>query len=313
VFATPLNSTSRLEHYGSIYVGNSDQEAEVPAAYRLPSESFEWKCRIHGRIEEKSHCFHVEVPSPFVSKESQNNVVPIEIYGSQSSTNRAVIVLHTLSGDLNLSRTFCHGFADRGLTAALITLPYFGSRKTRGSSCRMIHRDPRQTLPGMRQAVLDVRRTVDWLLSDCQTICRVETVGLFGVSLGGIIAALTASFEARIDTAYLALAGGGLSLLGWDAPQLRRPRDVWEKHGLPPEKYFEVAAQFDPVTYGSRLSHKRVHLFAATDDESVPPQAAVALADAIGKCEIEWFSGGHYNAINSLSGSTDKIAGFFLG
>jgi|GEM_PF-2424747 len=84
----------------------------------------------------------------------------------------------------------------RGFDVALFVLPFHGLRRT--SAKRFIPEfpsaDPRMVVEGFRQAVSDLRGLLRWLKREGH-----PNVGLFGMSLGGYTAALTATIESNLS------------------------------------------------------------------------------------------------------------------
>ena len=108
----------------------------------------------------------VTFPSPVETKSAANNTVHCEYYRpTTDGPVPAVVVLHILGGDFELSRLFCNALAHHGVAALFLKMPYYGPRRAAGDSRRMISHDPRQTVEGMTQAVLDIRRAMAWLES----------------------------------------------------------------------------------------------------------------------------------------------------
>ena len=86
----------------------------------------------------------------------------------------------------------------------------------------MISPDPRETVEGMTQAVLDIRRGAAWLGSRPEV--DEGNLGVFGISLGGITGALAMTAEPRIQNACFLLAGGDVGKVAWESRELERVR-----------------------------------------------------------------------------------------
>ena len=99
-----------------------------------------------------------------VTPHPNNNTVHCEYFCPTSGgKNPGVIVLHILGGDFDLARLFCRALAADGTAALFLKMPYYGERQQPGSPVRMISIDPEETVRGMTQAVLDIRRAAAWL------------------------------------------------------------------------------------------------------------------------------------------------------
>ena len=121
-----------------------------------------------------------------------NNTVHCEFFRPLApGKHPGVVVLHILGGDFDLSRLFCRSLASRNVAALFVKMPHYGPRREPGSTARMVSLDPRETVRGMTQAVLDVRRAAAWL--GAQESVDPEQLGIMGISLGGITSALAAT------------------------------------------------------------------------------------------------------------------------
>ena len=80
-------------------------------------------------------------------------------------------------------------------------MPYYGPRRPAksgdGSRRRMISANQEHSVEGMTQAVMDIRRAATWLAA--REEIDSERLGITGISLGGIVAALTAGVDTRFD------------------------------------------------------------------------------------------------------------------
>ena len=163
----------------------------------------------------------VTFPSPVVTPQASNNTVHAEFYRSKRDGRRpAVIVLHILGGDFPLSRLFCNRLAQQGVSALFVKMPYYGPRRGADSKRRMVSLNPDETVEGMTQAVLDIRRSVAWLAA--RDDVAAGRIGIFGISLGGITGGLAASIEPQIGHVCLLLAGGDIGQVALDSPELRK-------------------------------------------------------------------------------------------
>lgn len=161
-----------------------------------------------------------------------------------------------------------------GFDVVLFTLPFHGARARlgRGAVPEVPGEDPRLNVEGFRQAVLDLRGLVGFLLERGH-----GRVGLVGMSLGGYSAALTATVEPRLDflvpliplssLADFAREQGSLSSVPEEAAAehalldsiYRRVSPVARPSLLPPERCLVVAAKADRVTPASHARRLAVH------------------------------------------------------
>lgn len=288
----------------------SPQEERVPPRFQLPQEAFAWQARRMQTVTPTLEVWNVTFPSPVVTDVPANNTVHAEFYRSRREGRRpAVIVLHILGGDFPLSRLFCNCLAQHGVHALFVKMPYYGPRRDPASPRRMVAPDPRQTVEGMTQAVLDVRRATSWLADRPEV--DPQQLGIFGISLGGITAALCLGVEPHLTRGCLLLAGGDIARVGWESPELRPVREHWESQGGTRETFTALLRQIDPVTYAAAARGKRILLLNATDDEVIPRPCTLALWEAFGQPPLVWYSGGHYSVIRHLPRALLQVADFF--
>jgi dienelactone hydrolase len=239
-----------------------------------------------------------------------NNTVHAEYYRSRQAGRRpGVIVLHIMGGDFALSRLFCNCLAQHGVCALFVKMPYYGERRDPTSPRRMVSIDPRETVEGMTQAVLDIRRATAWLAD--QPEIDAERLGIFGISLGGITSALALAAEPRLNSACLMLAGGDIGKVGWDAPETRAVRERWLAQGGTQASFVEVLRTVDPLAYAEKARGKRILMLNAAHDEVIPRTCTESLWQALGEPEIHWYPAGHYSAIQFIFEAMLRVGRFF--
>jgi cephalosporin-C deacetylase-like acetyl esterase len=178
----------------------------------------------------------------------------------------------------------------------------------------MISEDPRETVAGMTQAVLDIRRATAWLADRSEV--DSERLGITGISLGGIMSALAAAGEPRLRNVAVFLGGGNFAEILWanETERAQAFRKRWLAAGETRETFREVVNQIDPATYGHLLKGRRVLMIAAKNDEIIPPASANALWESIGhEPELVWLDAGHYSAIKYLPQELVRLDLFFNG
>lgn len=300
----------RPSEHGAVQFTPSAEEQHVAERFRLQEHAFIWQARRMETVTETLEVWDVTFPSPVKTAEEANNTVHGEYYRARVGGVRpAVIVLHILGGDFALSRLFANALAQHGVNALFLKMPYYGPRRDLTSGRRMVSADPRETVEGMTQAVLDIRRGVTWLAARPEV--NAKNIGIFGISLGGITAALAAGAEPRIKSACLLLAGGDIGQASWDAAELRPARERWLEQGGTREEYFNVLRAVDPVTYATAARGKRILMLNAASDEVIPRACTESLWKALGEPEIHWYSGGHYSVMRHIWGVLLRVPRFF--
>lgn len=199
----------------------------------------------------------------------------------------AILVHGYFAGHLGVEEWFwpLSGLDAIGLDAALFVMPFHGKRAEQGRTIpEFPSADPRKTIEGFRQAVHDLRGLIAWLRAQGH-----PRVGLMGMSLGGYLAALTATIEADLQflvpviplacLADFALERGTLSA---DPEQARMEHAALER----------LYRLVSPLSLPSLVAPERVLLVGARADRITPIAHARRLAAHFG-APIQAWRGGH--------------------
>jgi dienelactone hydrolase len=295
---------------GVVSFALTSEEPLVAERFRLSAHTFAWEAKRMQTVTENLEVWEVTFPSPVHTPVEVNNTVHGEYYRSRRvSRGPGVVVLHILGGDFALSRLFCNALAQHGVHALFVKMPYYGPRRDPASPLRMVSPDPRQTVQGMTQAILDIRRATAWLAARPEV--DADQLGIFGISLGGITSALALSAEPRLKSACLLLAGGDIGSVGWDSPQTRLVREKWMAEGGTREDFVETLKAVDPVTYAANARGKRILMLNATEDEIIPKACTESLWRALGQPEIQWYRGGHFSVMRHIFNALLRVGRFF--
>lgn len=287
-------------------------EPSIPEPFRLERHAFSFESQALPEISKRITRAEVRFPSPVQSPIAVNNTVHCELYAPRREGRvPAVVVLHILGGDFPLARLFANNLAQHGVAALFLKMPYYGPRRDPQSPRRMITPDPKETVEGLTQAVLDIRRATAWLAS--RPFIDPAQLGIFGISLGGITGALAATAEPRLTNVCLLLAGGDLGRIAWESKELAKIRAVWQAKGGSRDEFLAVLSAVDPVRYGANVRGRRVLMMNARDDEVVPRVCTEALWESFGRPDIHWYPGGHYSVAIHMLDALQKTARFFEG
>lgn len=287
--------------------GNED---DVPPQFRLQPHEFRFRQTPLKSVSRETELSEVTFPSPVTTPFECNNTVHCEYFRPRVEGKRpAVVVLHILGGDFPLARLFCRYLSSSGTAALFVKMPYYGPRRPLDVRKRMISEDPQETVEGMRQAVLDIRCAAAWLASREEV--DSQQIGIFGISLGGIMSALVAAQEPRIQNVCLMLAGGDLGRAVWQTREAQRARDRWLAEGRTLEDFIEILREVDPATYAERLRGRRMFMLNASRDEVIPPACTESLWERAGKPQILWYDAGHYSAIRFIFDALGETTRFF--
>jgi cephalosporin-C deacetylase-like acetyl esterase len=299
---------------GTVRFKTGDAESRVPEHFRLPEHEFVFQSRA-VQSGARFRMLRVTFPSPVTSDITENNTVHGEYFQPAGpGPYPACVVLHILGGDFLLAETVASHLARQGVAALFIKMPYYGPRRRKDSPKRMLSEDPRETVAGMTQAVLDIRRATAWL-ADREEV-DAERLGITGISLGGIMSALAASGEPRLNNVAIVLGGGNFADLLWanETTRAKEFREKWLAGGETRESFRDLVSPIDPATHGHLLKGRRVLMIEAQNDEVIPPDSAKALWESMGRePELVWLDAGHYTAIRYLPRELVRLDMFFNG
>lgn len=138
-------------------------------------------------------------PSVLSTPYPENDQVRVLIYTPREPRpprpRRAVVVVPQWNADEGGHVGLCQLFARFGLHAFRLSLPYHDARRPPElqRADYIVSSNIGRTLQANRQAVLDIRRTVDWLVRE-----GFERIGIIGTSLGSCLSMLAMAHDARI-------------------------------------------------------------------------------------------------------------------
>jgi dienelactone hydrolase len=172
-----------------------------------------------------------------------------------------------------------------GFNVAVPVLPFHGPR--RSPDCgELLSLDLVMTLHGISQAIWDIRRLVHWI-----NYSTGAPVGVYGVSLGGYLAALLAGIE-RLDCVVAGIPFA--NVLGLMAHH-RPPAEYAHIMGCDSaENAFQVVS---PLAITPVSTPNQRALFVARGDRFVPANQSVALAHAWEPSPVYWHNGGHIGCL----------------
>ena len=308
--ADPQLAVAEWSRSGKVQFQPTPQEDRLFEKFRLTPHEFAFEQSPLPEVSSRIGVSTVTFPSPVTTNSPANNTVHCELfYPKREGKVPAVVVLHILGGDFDLARLFANNLAQHGVAALFLKMPYYGPRRDPSSARRMISQDPSETVEGMTQAVLDIRRAIAWLAAQPQV--DSEKLGIFGISLGGITGALAATAEPRIQNVCLLLAGGDLAKIAWESKELAKVRTAFLARGGSKEEFIRLLQTVDPVRYGENVRGRRILLLNATDDEVVPKACTMSLWESFGKPELEWYTGGHYSVARHMFSALHRTSKFF--
>lgn len=222
-----------------------------------------------------------------------------------------VMILHYWGApNLRVERALTRELNDRGLGAAILVLPYHLSRTPAGavSGAMAIQPDPVKLNSTMRQAVLDVRRGLDFLQtrSECGRL-----IGIYGTSLGAIISSLSYAVDDRLTNAVFLLGGVDLAKIIWNSSLTSPIRDGLRSKGWSESALEEALRQVEPSQYLREKSNARTLVIRANYDSVIPKECTDDLIRLLPSSQVLSLDTGHYGGLVVQGRLLRETANFF--
>ncbi len=248
-------------------------------------------------IPESYELESIVFPSP-CQYGSANDQVHSKFYKPALDTKLpAIIVLHELGGDEPIAAHISHYLSRSGIACLELKLPYYGKRKVKGET--FMCSDVLKLNRNFRQAVLDIKRAVDWL--EKQDCVDRDKIGICGVSLGGIVGSIAYSHEERFSSGVFLAGSANLAKTIWNSnhPMFRK----WKTHlfANKPDitlEYFEDAIKLaEPSSYSQLISNnprkEYILMINPIEDSLLPIESSMALWNSLGRPKSILYHGDH--------------------
>lgn len=168
-----------------------------------------------------------------------------------------IILLHGL-GDSKTVDYIEAGHAqmlNSGLAVFRIDIANHGERKKQDYPFDLTGGYKYWTRDLLTQTVFDLRRAIDWL--ETRPEIDEQSIGYYGISLGGVIGTIFCGVEERVKVPVIALAGGNLNLMFGKEMISEETRN-----------YLSV---IEPRNFVAQISPRPLLMINAEEDEVIPP------------------------------------------
>ncbi len=256
-------------------VDSSEDARECLQGLRWTPSDFEVRCEA---AEAERGDMLIRFNSPIDTGSPENDNVSMEWYVARDKMRRpiaarAVVIVHESGRGMTVGRVFARGLNAQGLHTFLIHLPGYGNRKSEKSGRVEF------ILPGMKQAIADVRRARDAIVS--LPLVQSDVVGVQGTSLGGFVTSTVAGLDRGYERVFVLLAGGDLSAVvqsgNRDAAKIRAQL---EAIGVTGKMITALSRPIEPLRLAHRIDGDHLWLYSGKYDDVVPPSSSIALAKA---------------------------------
>lgn len=237
--------------------------------------------------------------SPLVSPYEENNVVYARYFpvpprkdspgaglaaGVGRARGRAVLVLPQWNGDIQAHVGVCRLLNQFGIAALRLSMPYHDRRQV-GEIKRadfMVSANVGRTLQAARQAVLDSRAAIDWLVAQ-----GYDRIGIMGTSIGSCISFLTFIHDERIRVGVYNHVSSYFGDVVWEGISTAHVRRALET-ALTREEVRRAWLAISPNSYINRLSQerRRALFISARYDLSFTPELSRLLFDECDRHEV---------------------------
>jgi len=192
----------------------------------LPFEYENKKIKVKRERKERYNIISFDTPYTPDVKES-GNIIIYEYLAKKPVSN--LIFLHGIgNGHIPYLMWFAEKFKDYGINTYFLILPYHLNRAPsnwKGGE-PFYSASPEKCVVRFHQAVIDVRRTIDYI----QMISNLP-ISIMGFSFGGMISTLSLAVDKRIKKGILAFTGGNWRWINWYSPYTESVRIEYRTQG----------------------------------------------------------------------------------
>jgi dienelactone hydrolase len=253
------DSRDLLEYFSRFndrIVQNSDDfySYQKPADFRLERREvqvFSTREAPDPRLEEKVRGTHAEFlrfTSPVATPFPENNLVNARWFPARG--RRALVLLPHWNSDALSYNSLCRVLNWMGIAVLRLSLPYHDIRRPAeiDRADYAVSANIGRTLDSVRQGVIDVRCSLDWLESQ-----GYNRLGIVGTSLGSCYAFIATAHDRRIQVAAFNHASTYFADVVWHGQSTRHIRE-----GLQPaidlEDLRQVWRAVSPMAYFDKFS-----------------------------------------------------------
>lgn len=241
--------------------------------------------------------YDVTFPSPVKSPFESNDTV----WGHLSVPKgrgpfATVLVLPVMAApNVWIEERFMNRLIASGIAVFWIEMPYQFHRRphpTIPSGSVFLARSPRRLAKNFQQAVLDARRALEWLSR--HPLVDKDRIGLFGISLGAMVASSTYSVDPTPSYAVFMLGGADFANLLFGSEMTHA---FLARAGLKYAPVHEAFKDIDPLRFEEDNAGKPALLINVRKDLIIPVANAKKLHQAFPASRQVWLPLGHYTAM----------------
>jgi hypothetical protein len=296
-YAADTNRTSLPFEWGGEFVGLQTNGTACESLRAFARDTVRSSERFYAYAATAAYSLNGELlkfPSAIETTFEENNTVWGRFF--DAAGDLAVIVLPQWNCSWEGHVKLCRMLQQRGIASIRLSMPYHHFRIPAHLKRPEYMVSPvlGQTLQSARQAVLDARRTVDWLISR-----GYNKIAILGSSLGSCIAFLTFAHDERISAGVFIHVSGYFGDVVWRGLSTRHVRRSLEGF-IEEEQLRDIWAPISPFPFIERLAHtkRRIQMFAGRYDPTFLPDLSQKAFDEFDRCsvpyDLHWMPCGHY-------------------
>jgi esterase/lipase len=252
--------------------------------------------------------YTVEFPVARPTRYQENNVAYGEYYQPRLGSNWPLAILVHGWGDRSVlpCKMLARDLAKKGVASFILYLVFHPKRMPFVVRERLPDLTPEEWFEGYQTSVIDIRQIVDWA-GNRKEINR-DKIAVIGISLGGIISAISMGVDKRIGGGILLVAGGNYQSPTWlrrtepgrSQDEYKQSQDLYNQYlkqvlekGVEEVTPIHKSYLTDPVTFASYLHQRPLLMLNAMWDERIPKQSTIDFWEAAGRPEIKWYPATH--------------------
>jgi predicted dienelactone hydrolase len=252
--------------------------------------------------------YAVKFPIAKPTRYKENNVAYGEYYQPRHGANWPLAILVHGWGDRSVipCRLLARDLSKKGIASFILYLVFHPNRMPDVIKERLPNLTPTEWFEGYQTSVIDVRQTIDW--ADKNKDINKDNIAVIGISLGGIISAISMGVDERIGAGIILVAGGNYQGRAWltKTEPDHSEAEYIESQNLYVQYLNEVVENgienvtpakksylTDPVTFATYLRQRPLLMLNAMWDERIPKQGTIDFWEACGKPEIKWYPATH--------------------
>ena len=175
----------------------------------------------------------------------------------------------------------------QGLNLLLYVWPYHGPRSNGRNGEGLMEPGFFNMIHGVSQAIWDLRRILRWLREDQ----GAESIGTYGLSLGGFTVALLASLEADLRCVIAGIPA--VDMVGAARERRRRSHGNALEMGLPEDVARKLLKVVSPLQISPKVPFESRFIFGGLLDRLATPDRVVKLWDHWEEPRMAWYEGSH--------------------